>query len=71
MHDHASHTLVDLNRAGTGLMEIVTRPDLSSGVEAASFVRKLQALVQEIGTCSGKMAEVCDFPAFGNGLFRF
>eukprot|EP00123_Amoebidium_parasiticum_P004025 comp15319_c0_seq1/m.12168 comp15319_c0_seq1/g.12168 ORF comp15319_c0_seq1/g.12168 comp15319_c0_seq1/m.12168 type:complete len:511 (-) comp15319_c0_seq1:597-2129(-) len=48
---------VDLNRAGTGLMEIVTEPDIRSGEEAAMFVRKLQGILQELGTCDGNMDE--------------
>ncbi len=50
-------TLIDLNRAGVGLMEIVTEPDMSSSREASSFIRTLQALVRHIGTCDGNMED--------------
>ncbi len=49
-------TLVDLNRAGTGLMEIVTEPDLRSGADAAKFVHQLTLILQALGTCDGNMA---------------
>ncbi|XP_038055251.1 glutamyl-tRNA(Gln) amidotransferase subunit B, mitochondrial-like [Patiria miniata] len=56
LHDDVNHeTLVDLNRAGVGLMEIVTEPDLSSALEAAAMVRELQLILQCIGTCDGRM----------------
>ncbi|XP_071787634.1 glutamyl-tRNA(Gln) amidotransferase subunit B, mitochondrial-like [Asterias amurensis] len=58
LHDDVNHeTLVDLNRAGVGLMEIVTEPDLSSSLEAATLVRELQLILQCIGTCDGRMDE--------------
>ncbi|KAJ8028514.1 Glutamyl-tRNA(Gln) amidotransferase subunit B, mitochondrial [Holothuria leucospilota] len=58
LHDDINQeTLVDLNRAGVGLMELVTEPDMTSGAEAASFVQELQSVLQTIGTCDGKMAE--------------
>lgn len=41
---------IDLNRAGVGLVEIVTQPSMRSGVEAASFVRKLVATLEHIGS---------------------
>ncbi|ORY21365.1 biosynthesis-related protein [Naematelia encephala] len=47
--------LVDLNRAGTGLMEIVTDPDMRSAEEAGAFVRKLQALLRRVGSGDGDM----------------
>lgn len=50
-------TLIDLNRAGVGLMEIVTEPDMNSGREASSFIKTLQALVRHIGTCDGNMED--------------
>jgi aspartyl-tRNA(Asn)/glutamyl-tRNA(Gln) amidotransferase subunit B len=50
-----SHTLVDLNRAGTGLMEIVTEPDMRSAAEAGAFVRRLQSLLRRIGSGDGDM----------------
>jgi aspartyl-tRNA(Asn)/glutamyl-tRNA(Gln) amidotransferase subunit B len=56
MHDqNAEYSLIDLNRSGIGLMEIVTEPDLSSPEEAAEFVRKLRILLRYVGSCSGDM----------------
>lgn len=49
------YTLVDLNRAGSALMEIVTRPDMKNGAEAAAFVRELQLLLRHIGSSDGNM----------------
>jgi Asp-tRNA(Asn)/Glu-tRNA(Gln) amidotransferase B subunit len=40
---------------GTGLMEIVTEPDLSNGMGAAAFVKKLQLILERINTCNCKM----------------
>ena len=51
-------SLIDLNRAGMGLMEIVTEPDFRSSLEAASFVRELQLILQALDTCDGKMSGV-------------
>jgi aspartyl-tRNA(Asn)/glutamyl-tRNA(Gln) amidotransferase subunit B len=48
-------TLVDLNRAGVALMEIVSEPDLRSGEEAGAFVRTLRSMLQHLGTCHGDM----------------
>ena len=42
---------------GCGLMEIVTEPDMRCGVEAASFVRELQLLLQTIRSCDGNMQD--------------
>jgi len=50
-------TLVDLNRAGVALMEIVTEPDLRGPEEAAAFVRELRSILRCLGTCSGNMEE--------------
>ncbi|WWC71303.1 aspartyl/glutamyl-tRNA(Asn/Gln) amidotransferase, B subunit [Kwoniella pini CBS 10737] len=49
------NTLVDLNRAGTGLMEIVTEPDMRTSEEAGAFVRKLQGLLKRLGSGDGDM----------------
>lgn len=51
----ASRTLVDLNRAGAALMEIVSLPDMRSPDEAGAFVRAVAALLRHIGTCDGQM----------------
>ncbi|MBV8592927.1 MAG: Asp-tRNA(Asn)/Glu-tRNA(Gln) amidotransferase subunit GatB, partial [Caulobacteraceae bacterium] len=48
-------TLVDLNRAGTALMEIVSYPDMRSSEEAAAYVKKLRAILRYLGTCDGDM----------------
>ncbi|XP_071779505.1 glutamyl-tRNA(Gln) amidotransferase subunit B, mitochondrial [Centroberyx gerrardi] len=55
--DHRSQTLIDLNRAGVGLMELVMEPDMSCGEEAAAAVRELQLILQALGTCQGNMSE--------------
>ncbi len=54
---HPDHSYVDLNRAGVALMEIVSRPDMRSGDEAAAFLKKLRAIVRYLGTCDGNMDE--------------
>ncbi len=48
---------IDLNRAGTPLLEIVTEPDMRSGAEAVAYAKKLHELVQWIGICDGNMQE--------------
>ena len=48
---------IDLNRAGTALIEIVTEPDMSSASEAVLFAKKLHGIVTSIGICDGQMAE--------------
>ncbi len=48
-------TLVDLNRAGTALMEIVSHPDMRSSEEAAAYVKKLRAILIYLGSCDGDM----------------
>ncbi|CAL8331330.1 unnamed protein product [Lota lota] len=55
--DQRSQTLIDLNRAGVGLMELVMEPDMSCGEEAAAAVRELQLVLQALGTCQGNMSE--------------
>ncbi len=50
-------TYVDLNRAGVALMEIVSRPDIRSGEEAAAYLKKLRAVLRALGTCDGNMDE--------------
>uniref|UniRef100_A0A8C9T4Q2 Glutamyl-tRNA(Gln) amidotransferase subunit B, mitochondrial n=1 Tax=Scleropages formosus TaxID=113540 RepID=A0A8C9T4Q2_SCLFO len=58
LHDsYRSQTLIDLNRAGVGLMELVLEPDMSCGEEAAAAVRELQLILQALGTCQGNMSE--------------
>ncbi|MDR3126603.1 MAG: Asp-tRNA(Asn)/Glu-tRNA(Gln) amidotransferase subunit GatB [Rickettsiales bacterium] len=52
-----SRSMVDFNRAGVGLMEIVSRPDMSSPKEVGEYVRSIRALVRYLGTCDGNMDE--------------
>ena len=47
--------MVDLNRAGTALMEIVSYPDMRSSEEAAAYVKKLRSILRYLGTCDGDM----------------
>ena len=48
---------IDLNRAGTPLLEIVTEPEMRSSAEAVAYARALHALVRWIGICDGNMQE--------------
>lgn len=48
---------IDLNRAGTPLIEIVSEPDMSSAEEAIAFAKKLHSVVTSIGICDGHMAQ--------------
>ncbi len=48
-------TYVDLNRSGTALMEIVSKPDMRSPEDAAAYVKKLRAILITLGTCDGDM----------------
>ncbi|XP_021013314.1 glutamyl-tRNA(Gln) amidotransferase subunit B, mitochondrial [Mus caroli] len=58
LHDDLrSQTLIDLNRAGIGLLEVVLEPDLCCGEEAALAVRELQLILQALGTSQANMAE--------------
>lgn len=58
IHDIDPHkSFIDLNRAGVGLMEIVTKPDFRSPEEAGAFLRKLRSIVRYLGTCDGNMDE--------------
>ena len=50
-------SLVDLNRAGVPLIEMVTEPDLSSAEEAIAFLKQLRQIVCHLGICDGNMAE--------------
>jgi aspartyl-tRNA(Asn)/glutamyl-tRNA(Gln) amidotransferase subunit B len=55
--DFAGMSGIDLNRAGTGLLEIVSSPDLRSAAEAGAYMRKVHALVRYLGICDGNMQE--------------
>ena len=58
IHDMSpSKTFIDLNRAGVGLMEIVSKPDMRSPEEAGEYLRQLRAIVRALGTCDGNMDE--------------
>lgn len=50
-------TFIDLNRAGVGLMEIVTKPDFRAPEEAGAFLKKLRSILRYLGTCDGNMDE--------------
>jgi aspartyl-tRNA(Asn)/glutamyl-tRNA(Gln) amidotransferase subunit B len=56
LHDQDPNcTYVDLNRSGTALMEIVSRPDMRSAEEAAAYVKKVRTILVYLGTCDGDM----------------
>jgi len=55
--DFHGKTGIDLNRAGTPLLEIVTEPDMSSSAEAVAYAKALHSLVTWIGICDGNMQE--------------
>jgi aspartyl-tRNA(Asn)/glutamyl-tRNA(Gln) amidotransferase subunit B len=58
MHDQDLYdTLVDYNRAGTALIEVVTEPDVKSGEEAYAFVTEIRRLVRYLDICDGNMEE--------------
>ncbi|MFT5063022.1 MAG: aspartyl-tRNA(Asn)/glutamyl-tRNA(Gln) amidotransferase subunit B [Gammaproteobacteria bacterium] len=50
-------TGIDLNRAGTPLLEIVSEPDMRSAKEAVAYMKKMHSLVRYIGICDGNMQE--------------
>lgn len=53
----AGKTGIDLNRAGTPLLEIVSEPDLRSAAEAAAYFRQMHSLVRHLKICDGNLAE--------------
>ncbi len=55
--DYHGQTGIDLNRAGTPLLEIVTEPDMRSAAEAVEYAKALHALVVWLGICDGNMQE--------------
>ncbi len=55
--DYQGMTGIDLNRAGTPLLEIVTEPDMGSAAEAVAYAKALHALVVWLGVCDGNMQE--------------
>ena len=58
IHDiDPQNTLVDLNRSGVALMEIVSKPDLRSLDEVNAYIKKLRSIMRYLGTCDGNMQE--------------
>jgi len=58
IHDvDPENTMVDLNRSGVALMEIVSKPDLSSPEEVNIYIKKLRSIMRYLGTCDGNMQE--------------
>ena len=58
IHDiDPQHTMVDLNRSGVALMEIVSKPDLRSPEEVNAYIKKLRSIMRYLGTCDGNMQE--------------
>jgi aspartyl-tRNA(Asn)/glutamyl-tRNA(Gln) amidotransferase subunit B len=55
--DYHGMTGIDLNRAGTPLLEIVTEPDMRSAAEAVAYAKSLHSLVMWLGICDGNMQE--------------
>jgi len=58
IHDaHGDASLVDLNRAGVPLLEIVSEPDMRTAAEAGAYLRTLRGILQYLGVCDGNMEE--------------
>lgn len=57
IHDMDADTLVDLNRSGVPLIEIVSEPDMRSGAEAVAYLREVRKIVMTLGICDGSMEE--------------
>ncbi|MCB9259771.1 MAG: Asp-tRNA(Asn)/Glu-tRNA(Gln) amidotransferase subunit GatB [Ignavibacteriales bacterium] len=57
IHDQGYDTLVDVNRCGTPLIEIVSEPDISSGEEAYQYLSNLKQIITYLGICDGNMEE--------------
>ena len=58
MHDQSdTHSLIDLNRAGVPLLEIVSEPDMHSAEEASMYLTEMRKLVRYLGICDGNMEE--------------
>lgn len=54
---HSNESFVDLNRAGTPLLEIVSHPDISTSDEVRRYLKALRSIVQYLGICTGNMEE--------------
>jgi len=58
IHDmDPQNTLVDLNRSGVALMEIVSKPDMRTPDEVSAYIKKLRSIMRYLGTCDGNMQE--------------
>jgi aspartyl-tRNA(Asn)/glutamyl-tRNA(Gln) amidotransferase subunit B len=57
IHDQSAETLVDVNRCGIPLIEIVSEPDIRSSQEASLYLGKIKQIVQYLGICDGNMEE--------------
>jgi aspartyl-tRNA(Asn)/glutamyl-tRNA(Gln) amidotransferase subunit B len=58
LHDQDPNlTFVDLNRSGIALMEVVSKPDMSSSDEAIAYVRKVRSILRYLDTCDGNMEQ--------------
>ncbi len=58
IHDRdPRRTFIDLNRSGTCLMEIVSKPDIRTPEEAGAYLRKMRSILRYLGTCDGNMEE--------------
>ncbi len=57
IHDQGYDTLVDVNRCGVPLIEIVSEPDMNSATEAYLYLTKIRQIVQYLGICDGNMEE--------------
>lgn len=57
IHDQSADTLLDVNRCGVPLMEIVSEPDIRTAEEAYLYLNKIKQIVQYLGICDGNMEE--------------
>lgn len=57
IHEGGNYSLIDLNRAGVPLMEIVSEPDIRSPGEASEYMRKLRSILRYLGVCDGNMEQ--------------
>jgi aspartyl-tRNA(Asn)/glutamyl-tRNA(Gln) amidotransferase subunit B len=57
IHDQGEYTLIDTNRCGVPLIEIVSEPDISSGEEASLYMQKIKQLLKYLNICDGNMEE--------------
>jgi len=55
--EHSNESFVDLNRAGTPLLETVSEPDISSAYEAREYLKTLRSIVQYLDICTGNMED--------------